>query len=350
MNKTRLALAALMGVAVLASATACSTRAPADSIILYYKSGAGDDKKFVECIEPGTAGKNPVDDQIFALPTSARNWNVTTDNTGDSQTPIKSGTKPVNNQPGPEVGVYTNTDFFLNTNCKDGQNSPIVQFWERTGRRYEVSGDGENEFNETNWKKMLQQTLVIAQQKALRAETRKYSADDLDANVNGVWNKIEQQVGVLFRQELQAKLGGNNYFCGPEFKRNPDGSVEKVEWTEFVPVEGSETGEVKAVKKSGTCPPVRISITDINFANPAIAEARANVFKAEQDRKAALVAAQADVDVQRKKAEAAGILSNPNVLKQRELDNQGKLIEACKTAAVCVVGSGSAPINVNAGK
>jgi len=314
----RRAIPAVVLAALVAPLAACSTRAPADQILLYYKSGVGENKAFQECIEPGTAGSYPIDDEVFALPTSLRTWNIRPEG-GDTNTPIKSGTKPgKDGQPGPEVVVYATAEFYLNTNCADGKDSPIVQFWERTGRRYNLSADGEDGFDEKAWKTVLLNTLVPAEEKAIREVTRNYTADELDANLGGVWKQMEDALGATFLTELKAKTGGE-YFCGPTYNRaKPE------------------------------CPPIRISITDVNFADQGIADARARVFKAEQDAKAALIAAQAQVNQAKLLSQAA---QDAKYMELKRIEAQLEMAKACASNPNCtlILGAGSG-VNVNTGK
>ncbi len=300
MNRTRPLTAAALGVTLLAGLAACSTRPPADEMYLYYTNGSIDTKQFQECVAPNGKGPWQANNDVFALPTSLRTWNIRPAG-GDTDVPIKSSSKPQGSQPGPEVVVYVTAEFYLNTNCDGGKNAPAVKFWEQTGRRYGVSSDG-GEFSQDGWNRMLLNTLVPAEEKAIREVTRNYSADDLDANANGIWKQMETALGTTFLAELKAKTGGD-YFCGPGYDRaKPD------------------------------CPPVRISITDVNFADQGIAEARARVFKAEQDAKAALVAAQSQVDVANKLATAG---NNPSYLKLKELETWLAGVQACAQNPNC---------------
>lgn len=352
-RRARRTYAALLAVAALAVAlTSCATRAPSDSIILYYAAGAGENREFEECIEPGTAGSYPMDDEIFELPTSLRTWNIRPEG-GDSDKPIVSGTKPGQpigpdgrptgpTQPGPEVNLWTTTDFYLNTDCTEGKNSPIVQFWERTGRRYGISNNGEDGFDDGKWKQMLLNTLAPALEKAIRENTRSYTPDDLDANVNGVWGALERQLGVAFNAALREKVGGD-YFCGPSYQRGQD-----VEWDEYAPtgVDANGVPVFKTERRRGKCPPVRVSITDVGYANGDIARARADVYAAEQRAKAALIDAQSKADV------AAKLESVGNSAVYVELERikaQLAAAEACRSNPNCTVvidGSGGAGVTV----
>jgi hypothetical protein len=355
--KLKKLVATALTVGAVLSASACSGVKPEpDSIILYYKAGTGDDKRFQECVPGGTTGPWSADNQVFELPRSLRTWNIREDGSGDSKDPIRSGSLPNLkdnvSQPGAEVAVWTSVDFYLNTFCgadnKD-PNSPIVQFWEQTGRRKwngkSIADDGEGKFNEDAWATMLRNTLVTAEEKAIRAETRKYTADVLDANIDGVYQKMEQQLGRILNAEVKAKVGGD-YFCGAGYK----GGAE-VEWSEWVADGTDDKGEVKVkeIVKKGTCPPVRVSVNDVNLADKKIADARAEVFAAEQRAKAALIDAQSKVDVANKLKEA-----NPEVILELErLKTQLAIAQACASNPNCTLivdTAGGADVTVTPGK
>lgn len=387
MNKITRWGAVGLAVAAVATVTACSTRAPADSIVLYYKSGTGDDKKFLECIKPGESGSYPVDDEIFEIPTSQRTWNIRADGTGDSKTPIASGTAQVKSedgktfQPGAEVNIFPTADFFLNTDCGDGKGkddggngykSPVVRMWENSGRRDwcghgGISKDGLAEdgegggFDIEAFRCMLTNTLVPAEEKALRQEARKYSADDLDANTNDVWTTMERNLAPTFQQVLREKLGGD-YFCGTGYAYG-----REVTWTEFKPVtedgkpvlDGNGQPTYEEVKKTGTCPPVRISIGDIGFKNKSIADARADVYAAEQRAKAAKI----DATAQKERADILTQVGNSQgYLRLQEIEADKRrsdaqvesarvMSDACKRAPNCTVIVGAnGNVNVPAGR
>lgn len=311
--------APIAAVGLLLGLAACSTRPPADEVYLFYMDGSVDTKEFKQCVEPNGKGPWRANNKTFALPTSLRTWNIRPKG-GDTDQPIKSSSKPgKDGQPGPEVMVFATAEFYLNTNCGIGdnagtdKNSPVVQFWEKTGRRYKVS-EGDATFSEEGWRTMLLNTLVPAEEKAIREVTRNYSADALDANADGVWKQMEEALGTTFLAELKAKTGGD-YFCGPGYDRaKPD------------------------------CPPIRISITDVNFADAGIAEARAKVFKAEQDAKAALIAAQSQVDVANKLSQAG---RDAGYVRLKELESQLAAAQACAQNPNCtLIIGGPAGVNV----
>lgn len=342
---TRRLLAGVAALAVAATAAACSTRAGYDEVILYYKAGTGDNRAFSSCITPGTAGDYPVDDEIYSIPTSVRTWNIRHEG-GDTDRAIDSGTKPGSDgQPGPHVLTYATADFFLNTDCTGGANSPLVKFWESLGRRYEISADGESKFSIENFRKLMLNTIVPAEEKSLAEGTRFYSADDLDANAHGERGELERRMAPLFQAELRAKLGGD-YFCGIGFDRG-----KPVTWKELVAdgIDPDGKPKVKEVEETGPCPPVRISITDIDFADPKIAAGRAGVYAAEQERKRALIAAQTELDKANLLGQAA---QNEAYLKYQQIQSQNAAAEACKANPNCTViidGTGGGVL-VGAGK
>lgn len=352
-GRGRRILAALLILAGLAPAlAACSTRPASNVELLYYAAGAGDDRKFVECIRPGTSGKYPIDDETFTILTDLKTWNIAPKGQGgDSDQAIESGTKyGPDGQPGPQVKTWSSVDFVINQDCTKGADSPIVQFWERLGRRYEISTDSdENGWQQAKWVDLLENTLVVAEKKAIAEGTRFYTADALDSNGHGERGELEKRIGPLFADELRRKLGGD-YFCGSAFHMDPKGNPQPVTYDEYVPAGSNPDGTVKFTveQRTSTCPPPRISITDIDFANADIARARADVYAAEQRAKAQLIAAQAELDKAKLLGQAA---SNEQYLRYKQIEAQLAAADACKASPNCTVivdGSGRAGVNVAA--
>jgi hypothetical protein len=348
------------GVLVLAGAAGCAAeRTESNEIKLVYKSGMGDDRVFDRCIAPTTAGDPIYDNDVFTLPTDKRTWNIAPDpdpkhpDPGiDQRTPIVSGTVPTTDpetkerRPGPAVDVWLTTDFYLNWDCgwdygKDGAKSlnkqkgsatsPIVTFFNRTGRTAQISSDS-GKFDIDNWRSMLRTTLAKVEQDVIQSETRKYDADDLDANIGDVYARMEATMGPEFQKALNEKMGGD-YFCGVEF----DGG-KIVHWTEksYDPV----TGQIVETAKTGKCPPVRIDITNIDLHDKAIQDARTQTYVAEQTAKAALVKAESDKTV-------ADLAKDPNVMRLKEMENERAIAEACAKGGNCTLIQGLNPGAVN---
>jgi hypothetical protein len=364
MSKIMRRLGAVLGaVTLLGSMAACSPAAAPDYTLVRYEYETNGKRSFDKCVQPSTLGDVLANDEIFALPVSLRTWNIRPQGQGgDSNTPVYTGTKPQPAtkdrpaQPGPEVSVFAKTEFYLNTSCKeqkpdgslvtpdDSAKSPIVRFWEATGRRYGVASDGETGFSQDGWNNMLQATLVPAMEKAVRSSSRNFDGDDLDSNTNNVWSLMERQMGATFSAELNASVGGGDYFCGPTYKRNADGSAAVVSWTEPVP-DPNKPGAYIDQPKKGICPPVRISITDVNFKDERIAAARIESYAQDQRNQAALSKAEADKQV-------ASLAKDPNVMRLKEMENERAIAEACaKPGANCTLIQGvGGGVNVNAGK
>lgn len=333
MNKVikRLALVGALAV-VGSSAAACSTRPPVDQVWLYYMNGSVDKKEFRSCVEPNTKGPWQANNDTFALPTSLRTWNVAAKGGDTDQwTVVGSKPDPTTGQAGPQVGVWSTTEFYLNTNCEGGASSPIVQFWEKTGRRFGVS-DASANFSEAGWDRVLQNTLVPVQAKAMQRVSRSWSADEMDTNSiavdpkvvidpknppdREVWKKMEDAMTTEFTDQLKLKVGGD-YFCGVGYDRS----------------------------KPDVCPPVRVSITSIDYVDPNVQAKRNEVRAAAEDAKKRLIEAQAKVSESNLLAKAA---ADPNYLHLKELETQLQIAQACADAPNCtmVVPNGTG-INVN---
>lgn len=349
-------LAGVAVVGLVAGTAACATTANPEQVLLIYAKGVNGGKKFKECVQPNTKGPAVVNDESVELPITKRSWNITLPGMGgDSFDPIVSDTLPtrVEGQTdtfGPQVKVWVKTEFYLNTDCgakgKDGkftdQDGALKDWWERTGRRLGAQGAG--------WRNMLLQTVVPAQTKAVKIASRAFPADDVNTGANNTWAKMEAIAQTSFLAELTAANGGANYFCGPQFRRNPDGSIAMVHWDDPV-LDAKVPGGIRTVPRQGTCPPVRISVTDASLADSSVETARTNNYIEQQNAKAAETKANSQ-------AQVAGILKNAGAgatelqRQQTQLlmeQERTKQAEKCAASSRCtlVIGGGSG-VNVNA--
>lgn len=343
---------AAVGLVLAGTQVGCSAeRTESNEIKLVYKSGYGDDRVFDRCIAPSTAGDWIADNDVFVLPTGKRSWNIAPSPDADEDQPIVSGTVPKTDpdsgesRPGPTVDVWLTTDFYLNWDCgfdqtksltgqKGSKDSPVVTFFNRTGRSAEMSSN-DGDFDEGKWKTMLRTTLAKVEIDVIQAETRKYDADDLDANIGDVYTRMEAAMGPAFQKALNAKMNGD-YFCGVEY----DGG-KTVEWVERTV---DAAGKLVESEKAGTCPPVRIDITSIDLHDPAIRDARVQTYVQEQQAKAAGVKAKSDKAV-------ADLAKDPNVMRLKEMENQRAIAEACARGANCTLIQGvGGGVNVTAGR
>jgi hypothetical protein len=334
----------------LGTQTACSAeRTELNELKLVYKSGVGDDRQFDRCIAPGEAGDWIADNDVFTLPTDKRTWNIAASDDADQREPIVSGSLPKldpqtrESRPGPAVDVWLTTDFYLNWDCgfdygkplkgqKGSAASPVVTFFNRTGRSAQISSN-DGDFDLGKWRTMLRTTLAKVELDVVQSETRKYDADELDANLGDVYVQMEAAMGPAFQRALTAKMGGE-YFCGVEY----DGG-KPVTWTER-----SLGADGKPVEKQqqGTCPPVRIDITNIDLHDKAIQDARVQSYVVEQQSRAALTKAKSDKAV-------ADLAKDPNVMRLKEMENERAIAEACARSQQggCTLIQGINPGSVN---
>jgi hypothetical protein len=285
-KSTRKIAAVTAGVALIAGLTACSTIAEPDQVVLQYTGGSMDGTKFKACIPPTGKGDGKGNNHNFVLPTSLRSWNIALPGQGgDTNDPIITSSLPgPNGEPGPKMKVYGKLEFYLNTSCgKDEKdiNAPLPQFWEKVGRRFAAD-------TPEGWNKMLKDTIVTAETSAIKEQVKKYDDDALDANIANIYDVIEVQAGQGMMKSLEATGVGTSFFCGPAYRRNTD-----VKWLEATL---DAAGKVVETEKTGQCPPLRIDITEIEFEDAGIQQARNNVRKAQDQAKADLAAAKAKLD------------------------------------------------------
>lgn len=288
------ALLAALAVVGLVSTTACSEIAPPDQIGLYYAEGQVDGFKFDHCVEPGSSDDWIANNSIVWLPDNLRTWNISPQD-GDSNVPITVASKPEPNQPsGVQVNVWSQTNMALNTTCTDA-NSPVVQWWENMGRRYNADTDD-------GWRVMLLNTVVPALEKASRSVVRNYSADALVAGT--VLAEVQERISTEFATELK-RLTGGDYFCGPTFRRgSPD------------------------------CPPVQILVKDIDYTDAGIQEARNNKQKALENAAAQVAEAEGRV----RAAQAQQSLYSNEVWLQLEIAKlELEKAKACAAAGQCTI-------------
>lgn len=321
----RLTALGLAAIVVLGLA-ACSTIAEPDNLVLQYTGGSVEGSAFKACIAPSTKGDGVVNDTNYYLPTSERGWAIRADGTGDTNQPIEGGTKQdAKGNQGPKVHVYATIRFYLNTNCDAKKDSPVVKWWESVGRRKGADIDPEQSPQEQQqdegWKQMLYATVVPKMEAAIRNSTPQFSADEVDNNLNGTYDKLASAISKELAKEY-GKPGA--WFCGLTFNRT-----------------------AKA-EDPASCPPLDVVVTDGNYADGSVAKARSDVFAAEQRARAATIDAQSKVDVANKlkEAGAAGLevqrLQNELAIAQE----QTKQAQACAANPNCTVVVGAGGVNV----
>lgn len=310
-NRIKGLLSLVAIVAVALSLSGCGTIAEPDKVGLVYARGSIDGFKFSGCIEPGTIGGVLVNDEVTWLPNNLRTWNIAASG-GDTNQPITVQSAPEKDQPsGVQVNVWPQTNFMLNTYCgTDDANSPVVQWWEKLGRRYHAD-------NDQGWKDMLNATVVPALQKATRTVVRGYQADPLVAGTN--LPEVQQKISAEFQSELK-RLVGADFFCGPTFNRS-----------------------------NGDCPPVEVLVKDIDYTDPGIQAAR-------NDKQKAIEAAAASVAEAEGKVRAAAaqnaLYQNQAWLELEKAKLQLAAIQACASNPNCtlILSQGGTPTIITPNK
>lgn len=300
-NKLRVTLTALLGAGVIASGAACSEIAPPDEMGLYYLQGSSDGYKFDHCYDPGSTTDAVWNNSVVLVPASLRTWNIAAPGTpgADSNTPITVNSAPEVGQPsGVQVNLWTQTNFSLNTFCgkdNDDPNSPLVQWWEKIGRRYHAdTPDG--------WKAMLTATIVTALETSSRSVVRGYTADVLVSGAKR--EEVQNKIAELFQAEIK-RLSGGEFFCSPTFdRRNPK------------------------------CGEVQVLLKDVDYSNPSIQAARDEKQAAVEKAAAAVAAAQGQVDAADK---LKGLYNNPAWVELQKAQLQLEQVKACAANPNCTV-------------
>lgn len=305
----RIAALIIGGTLLTSTLVACSEIAPPDQVGLYYDEGNIDGYHFDHCYKPGSTTDAEWNNSTVLLPNSLRTWNVAAkDGPGvDSTTPITVNAAPEDGQPsGVQVNLWTQTNFMLNTYCgaddKDA-NSPLVQWWEKIGRRYQAD-------TTNGWSDMLGATVVTAEQTAARSVAREYTADVLVSGTKR--EEVQAKIADLFATEIK-RLTGGEYYCSPTFDRNKP-----------------------------TCGAPEVQLKDVDYTNPAIQQARDEKQAAIEHATALVAAAQGQVDAANK---IGSLYNNPNWVQLQQAQLHLQEVQACAANPNCtVVISGSGDV------
>lgn len=305
-RRAKITIGAGLAAGVLAL-TGCATIADPDKVGLYYMEGTSDGYKFGECIDPGKTGPAEWNNSVVYLPTSLRNWLIDDVESADDKDPLVVAAAPQEGQPsGIAVRLNVQAKFFLNTFC-DETGGVVKDFWEKVGRRYGAD-------TEDGWRKMLLETFSTSLKAISKNEARKYSADDLVANKDGIQETMLKAISALFSLEIN-RLSGGPFFCGPSFNRG-----------------------------SSECPSVELQMIGVELADKGLQDARNEKQKAIELAAAALATAQgkaaAMVAEAQGQADAAfklnALYNTPGwVALQKQIAAGNALVEACERAKEC---------------
>lgn len=294
-RSTRIVGVLLAGLFLAGGLSACSSIAAPDEVGLYYMEGPIDGYHFDHCFDPGTTTDYEWNNSTVRLPSSLRTWNMAGEG-GDTNQPITVNSAPEADQPsGVQVNLWMQTNFILNTNCDGGKDSPVVQFWEKIGRRYKAdTTDG--------WKTMLQNTIVTALETSSRSVVRGYTADQLVSGL--VREEVQTKIAQLFQTEIK-RVAGGDYFCSPTFDR-----------------------------VNGECGEVQVLLKDVDYTNPAIQQARDEKQAAVERAAAQVAAAQGQVEAAAKLEE---LYQNAAWVQLQIAQTQLTEVQACAANPNCTI-------------
>jgi hypothetical protein len=305
-----------LGTALMFTTSACGEITEPDKVGLFYMEGSSDGSKFDHCTQPGKVDDWVANNSVVFLPTGRRSWLIDDVANADSKELVTVAAAPNKDQPsGVQVDVSSQTGFVLNTYC-NADGGVIRHFWESMGRANNADTDA-------GWLKVLDKTLVPALKSVIRSVIRKYDADALVADKDGVQAIVQKEIAEKLATEIN-RLAGGEFFCGPEDDRNnPD------------------------------CPPVQFTLIQVELHDKGVLQARNDKQKAIEEAAAKLARAQGEaaalVAEAQGKADAAAKLATlyktPGWLElQKTITNANALIEACKAAKECtlVVGTNGA--------
>lgn len=301
----------LVGLAVIL--TGCSTISDPDYVGLYYMEGPSDGYQFGECIQPGQTGPAEWNNSVVYLPVSLRTWVIDDAAGSDQKEEIVVTAAAQEGQPsGVPVRISTKASFYLNSYC-DGEGGAAKEFWEKIGRRYAAD-------TAEGWRKMLEAEFVPVQKAVIKEEVRKYQADPLIADKDGIQGLAAKAISSRLAVEFN-RIAGGDFFCGPTFNR-----------------------------RNKACPPLELLITGVELADKGVQDARnekqkqlelaaAKIAEAEGEARALVAKAQGERDAA---AALAGLYNSPGwVALQKQIEANKGLIEACRLAKECKLFVGS---------
>jgi hypothetical protein len=322
-------MGALAAIALVVTATACTTTTSPSHVGLYYYVGPQEGNHFDHCTTPSKTDKYPVNDKIYYIPIDGRTWLIDEADGADSKDITVVTAKPEAGQTtGAAVKIGSQSSFMLNSFCgTDGKDaaSPLVVWWEKYGRGYGADVDPElsaqEQRNDPGWKTMLQQVLVPALNTAIKDSAKNYPASALVSGaanspmeIDGVKRDgLLAEIGAALAKELR-RLTGGDFFCGPTFTRvSPD------------------------------CPPVEVT-TQSEYASADLLLAQGEKQAAVERASAAVIEAQGKVDAANK---LGALLDSPAWLEYQKALMQLQAVQACAVNPNCTVVMPGAAVNVN---
>jgi hypothetical protein len=183
-----LLLALPIALIMLFSASSCiGPRPEQQTIALQFEGGAiiPTAQKFIRCVPGGQRGDWDSGGHTYTYPGDQRVVDFT-ESRGNDRGPVH-----VLSKDGVELAVPGQLQYYLNTECAEGEKSPIVQFHLNLGRRYDASfNDGPNKVPD-GWREVQRLYIETPLETAMDRAAQNYVWRDLVFNpqVKARWER-----------------------------------------------------------------------------------------------------------------------------------------------------------------
>lgn len=282
-------------------------KTPADQIALSYGGGMFEGAQYQKIVQPGSGiVANGFFDKWYQYPTTQRDVTISADESEEDKDYGMPDAINSKTSDGVSCSVQLAVTFKNNTNN-------IRSFHETIGLKSKA-------WTEDGWGKMLQKNFLPPLEGAVQEQCRKYTSNDIAKNAE-VYSLMATGVGAGLKNTINNLLGGDNFFCGPEFKVGED-----------------ECPDFQVVIKSITLPDsVNTSLEEQVSSENKLITAKNEAAQAEERARGQQKA---------RDAQAAAI-ADPNYLESKRID--ATTMCAGNPNCTLIITDGGAGVNVNAG-
>ena len=282
-------------------------KTPADQIALSYGGGMFEGAQYQKIVQPGSGiVANGFFDKWYQYPTTQRDVTIATDEAEESKDYGMPDVIVARTKDGVACNVQLAVTFKINTNN-------IRDFHETIGLK-------SNAWTEQGWGKMLQKNFLPPLEGAVQEQCRNFTSNEI-AKSPEVLSQVSNGVGTGLKNTINGLLGGDNFFCGPEFKVGEEGCPD-----------------FQVIIKSITLPDsVNVSLEEQVSSENRLVTAKNEAKQTEEKARGEQLA---------RDAQSAAI-ADPNYLESKRID----AMKACAGNQNCtlIVTDGATGVNVNAG-